>query len=224
MTESPAQYAQHHNPDLSIDQQLALRTAATRLQREFDGTFGVETIERFLHASYDQFAGHATVPNFLPLLAERFARQRLNALARVEGKITDAKPTALFLCTHNAGRSQMALGFFGHLAGDQAVGWSGGSEPGNEINPAAVQAMAEVGIDISGEFPKPWTDEIVQAADIVITMGCGDACPIFPGKRYENWELPDPAGQPVDAVRPVRDEIEERVRRLLGELNVATTA
>jgi arsenate reductase (thioredoxin) len=220
MTESPAQYAHHHHADLSIDQQLAMRTAATRLQRDFAGYFGVETIERFLHTSYDQFASRATVPNFLPLLAERFARQRLNALARVEGKITDAKPTVLFLCTHNAGRSQMALGFFSHLAGDQGVAWSGGSEPGNEINPAAVQAMAEVGIDITNEFPKPWTDEIVQAADVVITMGCGDACPIFPGKRYEEWALPDPAGQSVDAVRPIRDDIEERVRRLLDELGI----
>ena len=101
----------------------------------------------------------------------------------------------LFLCTHNAGRSQMALGFFTHYAGDKAIAWSGGSEPGNEINPAAIEAMREVGIDITGEYPKPWTDEIVRAADVVITMGCGDACPIFPGKRYENWELPDPAGQ-----------------------------
>ena len=122
--------------------------------------------------------------------------------------------------THNAGRSQMALGYFNHLAGDQGVAWSGGSEPGNEINPAAVAAMAEVGIDITREFPKPWTDEIVQAADVVVTMGCGDACPFFPGKRYENWELPDPAGQSVDAVRPIRDDIEERVRRLLDELGI----
>ena len=131
-----------------------------------------------------------------------------------------AKPAVLFLCTHNAGRSQMALGYFNHLAGDQGVAWSGGSEPGNEINPAAVAAMAEVGIDITREFPKPWTDEIVQAADVVVTMGCGDACPFFPGKRYENWELPDPAGQSVDAVRPIRDDIEERVRRLLDELGI----
>ena len=220
MTGSPVTH--HLRRDLSIDQQLALKTAATRLERAFDGTFGVETIERFLHSSYDQFAGRATVPNFLPLLAERFARQRLNALARVEGKITDSKPTVLFLCTHNAGRSQMALGYFAHLAGEDGVAWSGGSEPGNEINPSAIEAMAEVGIDITGEFPKPWTDEIVQAADVVITMGCGDACPIFPGKRYENWELPDPAGQSVDAVRPIRDDIEERVRRLLTELGITT--
>jgi arsenate reductase len=219
MTESPVTH--HLRQDLSIDQQLALKTAATRLRREFDAIFGVETIERFLYSSYDQFAGRATVPNFLPLLAERFARQRLNALARVEGKVTDGKPTVLFLCTHNAGRSQMALGFFTHLAGADAVAWSGGSEPGYEMNPSAIEAMAEVGIDITQEFPKPWTDEIVQAADVVVTMGCGDACPIFPGKRYENWDLPDPAGQSVDSVRPIRDEIEERVRRLLTDLGIA---
>jgi arsenate reductase (thioredoxin) len=134
--------------------------------------------------------------------------------------MTDGKPTVLFLCTHNAGRSQMALGFFSHLAGDNGIGWSGGSEPGKEINPSAVQAMSEVGIDITGEFPKPWTDEIVQAADVVVTMGCGDACPVFPSKRYENWELADPAGQDVDAVRPIRDDIQERVRRLLSDLGI----
>jgi arsenate reductase (thioredoxin) len=220
MTESPASLTRHVPRDLSVDQELALRTAATRLQGEFADTFGVETIERFLHSSYDQFAGRATVANFLPLLAERFARQRLIALARVEGKVRDGKPTVLFLCTHNAGRSQMALGFFTHLAGDRAVVWSGGSEPGDEINPAAIQAMAEAGIDITGEFPKPCSDEIVQAADVIVTMGCGDACPIFPGRRYENWELPDPAGQSLEAVRPIRDEIEKRVRRLLDQLDV----
>jgi arsenate reductase (thioredoxin) len=224
MTESPAAAARHVRGDLSVDQQLAMRTAATRLQRDFADTFGVETIERFLYSSYDQFASRASVPNFLPLLAERFARQRLNALARVDGKVSDGKPTVLFLCTHNAGRSQMALGFFTQLAGDQAVAWSGGSEPASEMNPTAIEAMAEVGIDITGEFPKPWTDEIVQAADVVITMGCGDACPIFPGKRYEEWTLPDPVGQDIDAVRPIRDDIEERVRRLLVNLDVAAIA
>jgi arsenate reductase len=129
-------------------------------------------------------------------------------------------PTVLFLCVHNAGRSQMALGWFNHLAGGRAVAWSGGSEPGNEINPSAIAAMAEVGIDITGEYPKPWTDEIVRAADVVVTMGCGDACPFFPGKRYEDWTLTDPAGQDVDAVRPIRDEIERRVRTLLASLDV----
>lgn len=220
MTESPVPAATQNVRELSIDQRLALKTAATRLQREFTDTFGMETIEKFLHSSYDQFAGRATVSNFLPLLAERFARQRLTALARVEGKITDTKPTVLFLCTHNAGRSQMALGFFTQLAGDQGVAWSGGSEPADQVNPAAIEAMAEAGIDITAEFPKPWTDEIVQAADVVITMGCGDACPVFPGKRYEEWAIPDPAGQSVDAVRPIRDDIEERVKRLISDLGI----
>lgn len=136
----------------------------------------------------------------------------------------DDRPTVMFLCVHNAGRSQMAMGFFRHLAGDRAVAWSGGSEPGPQVNPAAVAAMAERGIDISGEFPKPWTDETIRAADVVITMGCSDACPIFPGKRYEEWVLEDPAGLDVPSVRPIRDEIERRVRVLLDELGVAIPA
>jgi arsenate reductase (thioredoxin) len=210
----------HRRPELSIDQQLALRTAASNLAREFDGTFGTDTIERFLYSSYDEFAGRAAVLNYLPLLAERFARQRLRALAKVEGKHDSGVPVVLFLCTHNAGRSQMALGFFTRLAGERAIAWSGGSEPAGHINAAAVAAMAERGIDISGEYPKPWTDEVVRAADVVITMGCGDACPIFPGRRYEDWALDDPAGLEVDDVRPIRDEIERRVRRLLAEMEV----
>jgi arsenate reductase (thioredoxin) len=210
----------HPHENLSVDQQLALRTAAARLGENFAGVFGTETIERFLHNSYDQFAARSTVPRFLPLIAERFARQRLTALAKVEGRSHDGRPTVLFLCVHNAGRSQMALGFFQHLAGDRAVAWSGGSEPGLEVNPAAVVAMRERGIDISAEYPKPWTDEVVRAADVVVSMGCGDACPIFPGKRYEDWVLQDPAGMNLEGLRPVRDEIELRVRHLLEELSV----
>ena len=129
-------------------------------------------------------------------------------------------PEVLFLCVHNAGRSQMALGWFRHLAGGRAVAGSGGSEPADEVNPAAVAAMAEVGIDISGEIPKMWTDEVVRVADVVITMGCGDACPVYPGKRYADWALADPAGQGVASVRPIRDDIEQRVRALLAELDV----
>jgi arsenate reductase len=138
--------------------------------------------------------------------------------------VRDGKPVVLFLCVHNAGRSQMALGWFRRLAEDRAVAWSGGSEPGERVNPSAVAVMREVGVDISGEFPKTWTDDEVRAADVVVTMGCGDACPVFPGKRYEDWELDDPAGQPVEAVRPIRDEIERRVRALLAELNVPAGA
>jgi arsenate reductase (thioredoxin) len=207
--------------ELGLDQQFALRLAAIRLAEEFEGIFGQETIELFLATSYDQFADRAHFNHFLPLMAERFARQRLRALAKVEGKHDDGLPIVLFLCTHNAGRSQMALGWFNHLAGDGALAWSGGSEPGIEVNPAAVKAMAEVGIDITEEYPKPWTDEIVRAADVVVTMGCGDACPLFPGKRYEDWELEDPHGQGVEVVRPIRDEIEQRVRALLEDLGIS---
>ncbi|MFC0504928.1 arsenate reductase ArsC [Micromonospora costi] len=211
----------HPHQEITFDQQVALRTAATRLAEEFDGIYDTETIERFLQTSYDQFATAASIANYLPLLAERFARQRLRALARVEDR--DGRPVVLFLCTHNAGRSQVALGFFTHLAGDQAIAWSGGSEPGIEINPSATAAMTERDIDISEEFPKPWTDEVVRAADVVVTMGCGDASPIFPGTRYENWIVDDPAGLDLADVRPIRDEIERRVRRLLDELNVPAT-
>lgn len=133
-------------------------------------------------------------------------------------------PNVLFLCVHNAGRSQMALGWFSHLAGDGATAWSAGSAPAEEVNPAAVEAMAEVGIDISDAHPQRWTDAMIQAADVVVTMGCGDECPYVPGTRYEDWELEDPAGQGLDAVRPIRDDIERRVRALLSSLGVDPAA
>ena len=210
----------HLRDDLQLEHQLALRSSAALLQKEFDGTFSAETIERFLHSSYDEFGARLGNDRYLTTFAERFARERLRALARVEGMSQDGRPIVLFLCTHNAGRSQMALGYFNALAGDRAIAWSGGSEPGRQVNPAAIAAMAEVGIDISGEYPKPWTDEIVGAADVVVTMGCGDACPVFPGKRYVDWSLEDPNGLGIDAVRPIRDQIRGRVVDLLGELGV----
>ena len=131
-----------------------------------------------------------------------------------------ATPSVLFLCVHNAGRSQMAAGWLQHLAGDRVHVYSGGSEPASEVNPAAVAAMADVGIDIATEVPKPWTDEIVRAADVVITMGCGDACPLVPGKRYEDWALDDPAGRGVDDVRLIRDEIRRHVEHLISSLEL----
>nr|WP_281284057.1 arsenate reductase ArsC [Nonomuraea deserti] len=143
-------------------------------------------------------------------------------MARVEGKDSSGVPIVLFLCVHNAGRSQMALGFFAHLAGERALGWSGGAEPGEQVNPGVIEAMREVGIDITGEFPKPWTSEIVQAADVVVTMGCGDACPVHPGKRYLNWDLDDPEGRTAEQIRPIRDEVERRVRALLADLEIST--
>jgi protein-tyrosine-phosphatase len=132
------------------------------------------------------------------------------------------KPTVLFVCVHNAGRSQMAAGYLQHLAGDRITVLSAGSEPGDRINPVAVQAMAEEGIDIGTATPKVLTTEAVQESDVVITMGCGDACPFFPGKRYEDWKLDDPAGQDIEAVRPIRDEIRARIEQLIGELTPVT--
>ena len=136
--------------------------------------------------------------------------------------LSSDKPSVLFLCVHNAGRSQMAAGWLDHLAADRVDVFSGGSEPAGTVNPAAVEAMAEVGIDIGTEFPKPWTDEIIRAADVVVTMGCGDACPVYPGKRYEDWVLDDPAGLDIEAVRPIRDEIRGRVEKLVAEMGLAS--
>ena len=134
---------------------------------------------------------------------------------------TTDKPSVLFVCVHNAGRSQMAAAYTYRLSGGAVEVRSAGSAPADQVNPSAVEAMAEEGIDITAETPKIHTTDAVQASDVVITLGCGDTCPIFPGKRYEDWELDDPAGQGVDAVRPIRDEIEQRVRELLASLGVA---
>ena len=133
----------------------------------------------------------------------------------------DTRPSVLFLCIHNAGRSQMAAGWLHHLAGDAVQVYSGGSEPASTLNPAAVTAMAAVGIDIAGQAPTRWTDDVIRAADVVVTMGCGDTCPVYPGRRYEDWELRDPAGQPIEVVRSVRDDIERRVRALIASLDLA---
>ena len=135
---------------------------------------------------------------------------------------SETRPTVLFVCVHNAGRSQMAAGFLKHLAGDRITVLSAGSEPADKINPVAIEAMAEEGVDIAGEQPKVLTTESVQESDVVITMGCGDACPFYPGKRYEDWKLDDPAGQGIESVRPIRDEIRRRVEELIGSLAPTT--
>ncbi|MCI0634037.1 MAG: arsenate reductase ArsC [Actinobacteria bacterium] len=196
-----------------------IRSVADRLRTEFDGVFANETILRFMADSYASLSG-ARVKGFIPLFVERFTRQRLRALARVEGKASTDTPMVVFLCVHNAGRSQIAAGWMQHLAGDGVEIFSGGSDPTSQVNPAAVTAMAEIGIDISSAFPKPWTDEVVRAADVIVTMGCGDACPIFPGKRYLDWEVADPAGLDVEHVRTIRDELRDRVRGLMAELRI----
>jgi protein-tyrosine-phosphatase len=179
----------------------------------------VETIELYLASSLLALQA-ARIKNFVPLFSERYARQRLRALAKVEGKMSTGVPSVVFLCVHNAGRSQMAAAWARSLGGDRLDVFSGGSDPASEVNPAAVAAMREVGIDVTAEFPKPWTEEIIRAADVVITMGCGDACPIFPSKRYEDWAVEDPAGQEIEQTRVIRDDIEGRVKRLLEQLGV----
>ena len=191
--------------------------AAAALQDEFARIFSQETIARYIAESSDMLGG-GSINVFVPVLAHRFARERLRALAQVEGKLVKEQPEVLFVCVHNAGRSQMAAGLVQLRSGGRVHVRSAGSAPGERINPAVVEAMAELGVDMSQEFPKPLVDEIVQAADVVITMGCGDACPIYPGKRYEDWQLDDPAGQDVDAVRRIRDEIDARVQALVAEL------
>ena len=205
---------------LSLDVQRALESGVAKLQSEFSDTFDAETVQRLVYASYDKLAAQATVRDYLPLLAERFARQQLRARAKINSKSGDEKLIVLFLCNHNAGRSQMAMGFFNHFAGGGAVVWSGGSEPQGRINPAAIAVMAERGIDISGEFPKPWTGEMVRAADVIVTMGCGEAGPDVPGRRYEDWKLDDPSGKDLPEVRLIRDEIESRVCWLLEDLRI----
>lgn len=207
-------------PKLSTAEQLHLKQGAERLKQRFEGQLNVETIERFLYDSLDTLLAKARNTEWLPLLAERFATDRIRAIIRLESQDLGLNPSVLFLCVHNAGRSQMAAGFARELSGGKVDVFSGGSEPSDSVNQAAVAAMEEKGIDISKEMPQPWADEIIRAADVVVTMGCGDACPIFPGKRYVDWELEDPAGKSVEEVRPIRDDLEQRVRELLAELGV----
>jgi arsenate reductase len=187
------------------------------LHQEFRGIYSLQTIERFVDESIDRLSG-ARVVDFIPLFVHRFSRERLRALAQAEGAILKDVPEVLFVCVHNAGRSQMAAALLDHQAKGRVHVRSAGSDPGDRINPAVAAAMDEWGIDLSQEFPKPLTDDFVKAADVVITMDCGDACPIYPGKRYLDWELDDPAGQPVEVVRRIRNDIDTRVQQLLAEL------
>jgi arsenate reductase len=205
--------------DLSVDMTLRghLTKGLERLTEEFSGIFAPETIERFMAESLESLGG-ARVQEFVPLFVHRFARERLRALGQVEGTIAKAMPEVLFVCVQNAGRSQMAAALTAHLSDGHVHVRSAGSEPADRINPHVVEAMAEIGIDATEAFPKPLTDEVVQAADAVITMGCGDACPIYPGKRYEDWVVDDPAEEDLEGVRRIRDEIADRVRALLAEI------
>jgi protein-tyrosine-phosphatase len=194
-----------------------IRREAEALYREFAGVLARETIERFMAESLSSLQGAHTT-EFVRLLAWRLTRERLTALAQAEGTVGKDRPEILFVCVHNAGRSQMAAVLADSLAAGRVHVRSAGSAPADQINPAVVESMSEIGLDLSREFPKPLSDEVVRAADVVITMGCGDACPIYPGKRYLDWDLDDPANQPIQVVRRIRDEIRDRVQTLLHEL------
>jgi protein-tyrosine-phosphatase len=202
------------------DLQGVLSRVADRLDDSFTGVFSKETIERYVKESYDLLAVNATVTVHLPSLTERFAKDRLRALAQYETKIEKDKPSILFVCVHNAGRSQMAAALATELSSGRVEVRSAGSAPSDSIPQNVHDAMQEIGLSLEGAFPKPLTDEVVRAADVVITMGCGDACPIYPGKRYEDWSLKDPSELDLDGVKEVRNDISERISNLLKEMKV----
>ena len=195
-----------------------LRRLAGDLTEKFAGVFSSETIERYVLESYTGLLRTSTVRTHLASRTIHFATDRLTALAQAKGAIERTVPEVLFVCEQNAGRSQMAAVLTAQLSQGRVHVRSAGSAPGKDLNPAVVEAMAELGLSMTEEFPKPLTDDVVQAADVVVTMGCGDACAIYPGKRYEDWELTDPAGLSLVEVRVIRDDIRTRVEALLAEL------
>lgn len=195
-----------------------LKRLAAELTDKFAGIFGAETVERYVLESYTGLLRTSKVKANLASQTTRFATDRLTALAQAKGAIESPVPEVLFVCEQNAGRSQMAAVLTNHLSGGRVHVRSAGSSPSDVVNPAVIAVMAELGLDLNEEFPKPLTDDVVQAADMVVTMGCGDACAIYPGKRYLDWDLTDPAGLPIDEVRLVRDEIKLRVESLLADL------
>ena len=195
----------------------ALQGVVERLSGEFAGTCSRQTVERFVHEAEAEWAD-SPVTGYITILIERSARRALSAAAGAEVNPMGDVPEVLFVCVHNAGRSQMAAALLDRHARGRVRVRSAGSAPAGEVNPAVVAVMGELGIDLSREFPKPLSDAAVWQADVVVTMGCGDACPVFPGKRYLDWELEDPAGKAPDEVRPIRDEIDRRVQALLTEL------
>jgi len=193
---------------------------AADLTTRFDGVFAPETVERYVRESYALLAGRSHITRRLPSLTSRFAAERLSALATTDIAAGGRAPEVLFVCVQNAGRSQMAAGILRHLAGERVHVRTAGSAPASAVRSVIVSALDEIGVSIGGEYPKPLTDEVVRAADVVITMGCGDACPVYPGRRYLDWQLDDPVGLPMAQVRGIRDDIESRVRALLDTLEI----
>ena len=202
------------------DVETRLGDETQRLVSEFRGTFDEATVRRCVHDARKRIAG-ARVDDYVPVLVGRYARELLRAAASTDRKGVRERPEVLFVCVQNAGRSQMAAALLRHLAGDRVVVRSAGSTPASEIHAPVVEVLREIGLDPAEEFPKPLADEFVRAADVVVTMGCGDACPVLPGKRYEDWKVTDPAGRPLEEVRAVREEIRARVETLLASLGIA---
>ena len=186
------------------------------LSHRFHGTFSHSTVRRYVRESYGLLAERASITRYLPSLTARFASDRLDSVARAHG--ASATPTVLFVCVQNSGRSQLAAGILRSIAGDRVRVLTAGSHPASAINPRVVAALDEIGVLLDGEFPKPLTDEVVRGADVIVTMGCGDACPVYPGRRYLDWELDDPAVLSMAGVRAIRDDVDQRVRHLLTEL------
>jgi protein-tyrosine-phosphatase len=199
----------------------ALARVVDDLAYAHEGVFSRETVAQVVQDSHDLLAQRSSVHTYLLVLTERFARERLSAQAKAQGLRSTTTPEVLFICVQNAGRSQMAAALMTYRSAGGVHVRSAGSEPGGSIHPLVQQAMAEIGVPLSEAFPKPLTDDVVLASDVVVTMGCGDACAIYPGKRYLDWDLPDPAELPIEGVRAVRDQIDERVRDLLSSIQHA---
>jgi arsenate reductase len=208
--------------EMSPLMRASLDAATRRLAGNFRGVFSEETVARCVEDSFEQIGDRPTVgPNFMPIFIEKFARERLQAVAQADGIVAKALPEVLFVCEHNAGRSQMAAALAHELSHGAVAVRSAGTSPVEKIDPVVVEAMNEVGADVRMEFPKPLTDEVVRAADVVVTLGCGDSCPVYPGKRYQDWPIADPAGQPLEVVRRIRYDIYHHVSELLETLTNA---
>ncbi|AWE51732.1 MULTISPECIES: low molecular weight phosphatase family protein [Streptomyces] len=203
-------------PPVLPDERLA--SGIARLALRYRGRFAPETIQRLVTDSFERLAEHARVRTHLVVLAEHLATERLDALAHVQGVPDCGVPRVLFVCSHNVGRSQMAAALLAHRAGGHVVVSSAGTLPAAEVDPVVTQVLTEAGVDLSDAFPKPLTDEVVQAADIVITMGCGDACPVLPGRCYLDWPVTDPEGAPIAMVRGIRDALDAHITELLASL------
>ncbi|MEV8320484.1 arsenate reductase ArsC [Streptomyces sp. NPDC059900] len=206
------------NSPLPVFPDERLSTGVARLASRHAGRFSVETVQLLLTDSYQRLAEHSRVRTHLVVLSERLAGERLDALAHVEGTASSGPLRVLFVCSHNAGRSQMAAALLAHRAGDRMTVSSAGTTPADTVERGIAQALVEAGVDLADAYPKPLTDEVVQAADIVITMGCGDACPVVEGRRYLDWPVADPDGAPIAVIRSIRDEIDTHITDLLETL------